>query len=280
MAGSGLATLSIYSFAAGFVACLILIIAFCIFKGLRAGSAASPSERRREVLQPLFVFVLIGGSLVSWTIGFHKPSQPAIAYPYTWKFWDLLLNLVSFSFGIERFSAGWGVICLLIVLFPLCGLVWKRKWRLSNGEWAILACTFGIIAVHSSIAMGRAGFSINYSKNQEYAEHGMPLIVLSVLGWSIFLENRKRLKGAVLAGLWLFCFLTFSNNWRFDICPAMSAQQLLGVQCARAFYSQHGDGRCPSIYPPENGLWGHLESAKLLNTSFYQEIIANDTTSK
>jgi hypothetical protein len=279
IAGCVCAILSIYSFAAGFVACLILLIVFGLFKGRRALSSGAGATRRKELTQLLMVVVVIGGALAVWTVYYQKPGYlPSPMPPYSWKFWQLLLNLVSFSFGIDRFSIVWGVICLLIILVPLLGIVWKSGWKLTTGEWATLACTLSLLAVHSSIAMGRA-FDLNFAKNQEYAEHGMPLIILSVMAWSFFLQKREKLRRGMLVGLWLFCFIAFTDNW-YPHYRDLSVQRLAGVECVRTYYFQHGEARCPTIYPPNNPLYGALDRAKALDISFYQEMRAKNEASR
>jgi hypothetical protein len=226
------------------------------------------------------VGVIIGSGLAVWTIGYQKPGyMPQPAPPYSWRFWQLLLNLVAFSFGIDRFSVVWGIICLLIILVPLFGMAWRSGWRLTTGEWATLAATLCILAVHSSIAMGR-GFNLALAKNQEYAEHGMPLIILSVMAWSFFLRDRQTLRRAMLACLWIFCFLSFSNNWHPRIYRDLSIQRRAGVECLRTYYFHHGDGRCATIYPPDNPFTGVMEGAKALDISFYQEMRAQNETSR
>jgi hypothetical protein len=272
LGGSALAILSIYSFAAGFVACLILLIIFGFFKTQRAVRMRTTLERRKELMQLLLVAIIIGGALAVWTIDYHRAGNvPAATPPYSPRFWQLLLNLISFSFGIDRFSAVWGAVCLLIILAPLVGMVWRSGGRLAAGEWATLAASLSILAVHSAIAMGRA-FNFAFAKNQEYAEHGMPLILLSVMAWSFFLKDRNNLRRAILVSLWCFCFVAFSNNWHFRIYRDVGAQRRAGFECVKAYYFEHGAPTCPTIYPPANPLAGSMDLARKLNLSFYHEM--------
>ena len=265
--------LSIYSFAAGVVTAIILLLTFAVFKCHRAYGATVKEERARELLQLLLVVVLIGGALATWFIGYHKPPHhPALVFPYTWDFWPFFLNLVSFSFGVERTSVFWGAFCLLIVLVPICGELWRKRGNLSNLQWASLAIVLGILADLAAISMGRASFGIFYSKTQEYAEHGMPLIILSVVNWSIFLSGGRKLRASFIAALWLYCLMAFHNNWNFNIYRDASVSRREGVRCAKAYYEGVGDGRCPTVYPPEISLAPFLEQAKRLNASFYREM--------
>lgn len=273
--GSLSSILSIYSFAAGFVTSLILLIALFIFKALRIREAKEKRDRTREILQSLLVTILVGGALVVWIIGYQKPAlHPSLNFPYQSEFWRFYLNLISFSFGIDQYSVLLGGGCLLIILVPIGGEIWKRRGRLTSAHWASMAIVFAILADLAAISMGRAGFGIAGSKVQEYAEHGMPLTILSVLNWSLFLKDRKLLRGATIGALWIFLFLTFQGNWTFDIYRTEAVGRLEGVRCIRVYYDHGGDVRCPTILPPTFNLARLLEQAKKLNASIYREIVA------
>ena len=272
--------LSSYSFAAGFVTSLILLLTFWLFKSLRIYQSREKKQRVRELLHLLLVTVLVGGALVFWIIGFQKPIyHPPLAFPYQPAFWRFFLNLVSFAFAIDRISYFWGVICLTIILAPICGEVWKRRGRLSGMHWAAVVSTFAILADLAAISMGRAGFGALSWRNQEYAEHGMPLIILSVINWSIFFRDRKTLRTSAIAALWIFCLITFKQNWDFDIYRQQSAIRLEGARCVKAYYEQLGDAQCPGIYPPSADFIYLLAQGKRLNASYYQDAIKARMTS-
>ena len=265
--------LSIYSFAAGVITSFILLTAFCLFKSLRAYKVSGKKERTRELLQLLLVVGFIGGALATWMIGYRKPGyHPPLAIPYTWTFWRFFFNIISFGFGVDSISVVLGAACFFIVLFPIFGEIWKRRGTLSTGQWAAFAAVMGILADLAAISMGRAGFGFGVwvSKTQEYAEHGMPLIILSVLNWNSFLKDRKRVRVGFTIFLWLFCFVAFSNNWHFDTYKYASVDRKAGARCVKAYYEQTGDGRCPNIYPANPSFRIFLEQARKLNASFYQ----------
>jgi hypothetical protein len=100
----------------------------------------------------------------------------------------------------------------------------------------------------------------------------MPLLPLSVVNWSLFLEERKSLMMAAVAALWIICFIAFWNNWRqFRYYKREAVQRQLGIACLAAYYDGKGDGNCPTIFPgplPTR----LLEGAKILNVSFYRRI--------
>ena len=267
------AALSINSFASGFITSLVVLVGYIIFKCLRAYRKRGKEGSARELLQVLLAIALIGGTLYVWTIGFTKPFyHPPLVFPYRLGFWEFFLNLVSYSFGIERISVALGVVCLLIILLPICVLLWKKRSNLSPAEWAVVVAVAALLANLGLISIGRAGFGLPWSKVEEYAEHGMPLLILSALNWSVLLRNRKRLKTFFLLALWLFCLRTFANNWDFDKYSHGAAPRREGVQCVKAYYEQKGDGVCPTIFLPQVSLKPFLDQAKRLNVSFYREM--------
>ena len=261
--------LSLYSFASGLATSLVLLLAFWIFKCLRAYNIAGKKARSREFLQLLLATGLIGGALISWIIGYEKPTyHPPWTSPFTRVFWRFYLSLIALDFGLDRFSVVLGLICLLIILAPICGEVWKKRGQLSGIQWASFAVVVALLGDLALISTGRAGFGVEWLWVQRYAEHGMPLIILSVLNWSVFLKHSPRLRATVLVALWFFCFVAFSNNWDFGFYKDASLVRRADVRCIRAYYSGAGD--CPIAFRP---IPSCLDQAKRLNASFYQDVI-------
>jgi hypothetical protein len=327
--------LSMYSFAAGFVTSLVLLIVFVLFKvtriagatkgrdsamppdvrkrsalpsscikdqGLRprelggaqessdkvagrpkafrtSGGGAAQPERQRELLQLVFVVAAIGGGLVVWIIGYHKPVYVGpIVLPHRMAFWSFFLNLLSFSFGVDRLSRSIGALCLFLIVCPMLIEIWNRKGRLttlSNGQWAVFGLTLAILADLAAITLGRISFSLPWSKVSEYPEHGMPLIMLAALSWSMLLRDRKKWRNAFLAGFWIFCVLTFSNNWDFAIYARTGAERAANYQCVQAYYERRGDGHCRGTFADYPYPQTILEHARRLNISFYREMNRN-----
>lgn len=264
------AVLCIYSLAGGWVSTLVLLVAFCIFKVLRARQAIDQA-RRRELLQLILVGGIVGSALIFWTIGYVKPPyHPAIVYPYTVEFWLFFLNLVSLAFGFMRISTVVGILCLLIILAPICGEVWKRRRDVAKLRWAPCVAVLGIFANVASITAGRAGFGLGLAKTDRYFEFVMALVLLSVINWAVFLHDQRRLRITVLAGLWILCCATFARKWDFGPYRTSSAERLEGVRCVKAYYQGEGDGSCPTIYP--HSLAPFLEQGKRLNASYYRDL--------
>jgi hypothetical protein len=267
--------LSVYSFASGFVSSSVLLLVFVFFKCDRAIRVVQ-RERGRELTQLATVVFVIVSSLAVWLIGYRKPAYiPTMAFPNKKIFWEFFLNVLSFSFGIDTFSAGLGIICLLIVLIPICGLVWQQKGRLSRRQWCLSAMALAILADLAAVSIGRAGgFGVAWSKVGEYPEHGMPLILLSAFNWAMFLKA-KRTKIAFIAALWLMCFVTFADDWDFGVYARTAPGKLETYRCVQAYYEGTGDGHCRGTFADFPHPEVLLEQARRLKISFYQEMARN-----
>jgi hypothetical protein len=263
--------LAIYSWAAGFVTGLVLLVVYCAFKGARI--AARRDATRRELLQLIASIAIAGSALAGWLYRYQKPSHhPPLVWPYQAAFWSFFANLIAGGFGILRLSTLAGIVCLLIVLTPVAGLIYSARGKLTSGQWAIVAVVLSILTVQCSVTMGRAGFSIINSKIPEYAEIGLPLIMAAVISWILFLKDRPTLQRTAVALLWLMLFSTFFNKWGdFSIYQKQRESRAEGFSCVQAYYQHAGDGYCPTIAPTNTSIAPRLEQAKRLNASLYRE---------
>lgn len=270
--GSGMAILAIYSFSSGLVSGFVNLLIFALFKSLRSYSASDARERRRERQQLLTVIGLVGVAMALWFVDYHTVGyHPPHAMPYTKEFWTYFVSIVGFGFGVDATEFLPNFFCLLIVLTPIIWDIWRKKGRLPNSSWAVYAAVAGILAALSVITIGRANFGVEQSKSSRYSEIGMMLIPLSVLTWSIFLQDRKRVRAYLLACLWLLCFITFQNNWtEFSNYESAAKQRTRGLLCIESYYAGKGDANCPSLYP--ESIAKKLDEAQKLNVSFYREI--------
>jgi hypothetical protein len=276
VAGSLLAVLSIYSLASGFGSCLVLLVAFSIFKGQRIYSTNDSRLRASEATQVAVAVFLIGGALTWWIVHYTTPAHVSLVLPNDARFWQFFLNLVAFGFGIEMFSFGWGIFCLLVVLVPLAALIWKRRSLMTGIEWACVAMLAGILVNVAETALGRSysGVAVQ-STALRYVEFVLPLIPLSMISWAIVLRSRKRLQTVVLGSLFGFCLLTFANDWDFAAYRYEARRRIDGRECVKSYYKGVGDGRCPTLYVDRGvniplATW--LDNAKAVNVSFYQNI--------
>ena len=271
LAGCTLAVLSIYSFAGGFVTSAIVLISYALFKCTRLGTS---DNRRREIVQLAAAIFIIGGAIVSWLIDYQRPAYiPGLAWPYQKSFWGFFLNVLSFSFGFDTMSQTIGVGCLLVVIIPIAGEIWRRRARLSVHHWFFFAVTLALLADLCAVSMGRAnGFGIGWSKVGEYPEHGMPLIVLSAVNWGIFCENRLT-RIIVVSAFWALCCAAFADNWDFTRYDRSAVKDLATYRCVEAYYAGTGEGHCQGTF----GTYPHpevlLDKAKRLNLSFYREMM-------
>jgi hypothetical protein len=276
VAGSLLSLLSIYTLASGFGSSLVLVIAFCVFKGARVYSETNSARRIRETLQLAVTVFFIGGALSFWIAQYVTPPHVNLVLPSDLRFWQFFVNLVSFGFGVETFSSWWGTFCLLVVVVPICAIIWRRKGKLTSIEWTCVVMATGLLLNVGEIAAGRASPSVAAgSKALRYVEFVLPLIPLSMIMWAVLLRERKRLKAATLAGLFAFCWLAFANDWRFDGYEHEAARRIEGRACVKEYYKGIGDGRCPTVYsvtPAHIPLSTWLDGARAVNASFYKNI--------
>lgn len=141
----------------------------------------------------------------------------------------------------------------------------------------LLSLVAALLADLVLISIGRAEYGIQTAKYPQYAEHGMPLIILSVINWSFLLAARRRLKAFFIAALWFSCLLTFAGNWDFRIYQSIYADKLEGSRCVQAYYEKGfeksgADARCPTVFPWPASMARILDLAKKQNPSFYREL--------
>jgi hypothetical protein len=273
--GSLRGALSIYSLASGFGSCVVLLIAFCIFKVGRFYST-NADNKIREAAQLATTVVLIGGALAFWILQYATPAHVELTLPDHLRFWQFSVNLVSFGFGIEKLSSAWGTFCLLIVLIPVGGILWKRKGRLRGIEWTCVVLVAGVLVNVGEIALGRAyQDGVAGSKVVRYVEFVIPLIPLSMIAWAIMLRGRKTLRAAVLGGLFTFCLITFANDWGFAVYKYEGFRRMEGRACVKEYYKGTGDGRCPILYVDREvnvPLRTWMDGARAVNVLFYRQM--------
>ena len=273
VAGSAFAVLSTYSDAAGFVSSFVLVVVFALFKIIRIRSAAESRGAAQGYFQLILVVGFLGTALLLWLLDYRKPPyHPALVLPYKWKFWSHFLNLVALGFGVDGVSNTLGAFCILIVLVPVVGVIIINKHNLRVGQWRTLALMLGLLGVLASMAAGRAGFGVEQAKDSRYFEVAMVLIPLSLVSWTFLLQEKRHLRTGLIAGLWIFCFQTFWNDWRkFRYYKREAVQRKAGLTCLTAYYEGKGDSNCPTLFPVPIPAQ-LLAEAKALNVSFYRSI--------
>jgi hypothetical protein len=267
------AILCIYSLAGGLVSILFVLFGYSLFKLLRSAKGGR-DERRRELLQLAMVVGIVGSAMVLWIVGYTKPPRhPPIVYPHQIRFWLFFVNLVSLGFGYMKVHSSIGLVAFLIVVVPLAGMFRQNRNNHLKLNWAMAIAVLGIFANLASISAGRAGFGVETAKSSRYFEFVMPLVIISAVNWAIFLRDRRRLKIAVVVGLWLFTGVAFTRKWDFSYYQSNEALRRTGAACVRAYYQHLGDGRCPTLYP--DSLQPFLEQGRRLNASFYRDLLSD-----
>jgi hypothetical protein len=269
--GAAAAIVSTYSFASGVATSGVLLLVFVPFK---IGRMRSMEERRRrELFQLCGITVAIVTGLAAWLVTYRRPPYQAFyAWPYTREFWSFFLNLVSGSFGFDGIARRWGVLCLFLIVAPIIITISTKRSTLAAAHYASFALIAAILADLAAIAVGRAFLGIYWSKVGEYAEHGMPLMLLTAVNWFGVLRPYRRAKWVAVAALWLFCFSAFANNWNFKVYDSFHTQNVTEYRCVEAYYAGTGDGHCRGTfgeYPHPEVL---LNNARRLDISFYTEM--------
>ena len=265
--------LCLYSLATGLASGLIVLLLFVIFKITRAYSAKSSQGRIREIVQVTFVVIVLVGAITLWFVDYVTPSgSRGLSLPSEVGFWRMFLNLVSFGFGIDAISITLGAICLLIVIAPVVWQVWRQKAKLAAEQWAAYSMVLAILGTLAFIAMGRSALGIEWSKTSRYSEIGMPLIILSLITWSWVVPLGRRFGLFVPVGLWIFCLVSFSDNWSFVNYAQITAGRNVGRLCVQDYYQHGGPAVCPQLF--HSPLAEALERARYLNASFYRDISA------
>jgi hypothetical protein len=272
--GATAAIASTYSFASGVVTSGVLLLFFVPFKIARVRSMNE--RRRREVVQLCVITIVIAAGLAAWVTSYRRPSyQTFYAWPYTREFWSFFLNLVSVSFGFDNVARRWGVLCLFLIVAPIVITVAKKQSTLTAAQYANFALIAAVLADLAAIAVGRAFLGVYWSKVGEYAEHGMPLMLLTAVNWYVLLRPYRGAKWIAVGALWLFCFGAFADNWNLKVYDSFHTQTVTDYRCVEAYYAGAGDGHCRGTfgeYPHPEVL---LNNARRLNISFYTEMTDN-----
>lgn len=268
--GALCAVLSAYSLASGAASLVVVFLAFPCYQFLRFRGL--PSEKKFGfVVRSLFVVLVLGAALFFWLITYHKhPGHPNAVLPYRPLFWYFLVNLVSFGFGVESRSALLGLVCFGFVVIPMLGILCKRDSTLLLRSFPIIVASIGLLASLASITIGRAGFSSTASKWSRYGEISMMLVPLSVSAWANWLKDRPVMLKRILISAWLFCFVSFADDWGLKPYRMTRSSRIQGLDCLRSYYAGKGDGFCKSIYPQPLG--NRLEVARALQLSFLSQV--------
>lgn len=212
----------------------------------------------------LIVCSFCGVSL--WLFFFGREASPSLVplvYPSCFKFWDFLLNVISFGFGFKQVHILPGAVCLILVVLPPGLLLIKKETRWLPSTWLVLSAVLGILAVLAAISIGRAW--IYPAKTSRYVEIAFLLIPYTALGWWLVMkEGYARL--AMLSLLLIFCFVSFFDDWSTKGYALYNQFSLYDLEDVEAYYSGTGEKICPELSTPSD-----LDRAKSLDIKFTRQ---------
>ena len=251
----------VYSFSAGVACSAVLAVLAVIFKW-RCG---------RRTHAGLIIAVAVT-AIGLWFIGYDGAGGFALTWPHRWRFWEVLVNIVSLGFGYETISTGIGVLCLAAVLAPM---VTRRI------SWPAAALTLGLLAALASIAMGRSVIGVKAAKEaSRYVGIAMLLIPFAVVQWRLTLARQPMLRGVVIGGLLLLALIGNWNNWNFDEAyDHYAKRKMAGLRCVGKYYAavyvlgqsaQPGAPLCRALYDAPLG--ERFDRAVKLKLSFLKRI--------
>ena len=128
--------LSIYSLSSGLVESVFVLLGYSCFKLIRY---CQHPEKQKELSQFAVSFVLIGGAIALYFVGYINPQfHPPFAFPYQKVFWVYFFNLLSGGFGYVSHTLLPGFVIFLFLLIPIVGEIWKKRLNLPVKSWIII----------------------------------------------------------------------------------------------------------------------------------------------
>jgi len=261
--------LAVSSLSAGIVLGVTFLLLRTIY--FSAGISAGRITRKAGLQAILISWALIIPAIMLWFYNFKKPEWNAPWLPPSDpKFWDVFFNMLSFGFGFEFESAFWGIVCLIITLTPLALIMTQKEKRWLASTWQVMAAILGILAIIALIGIGR-GNLIGIAKTSRYAIFSFLLIPCSALAWWLALEGSIK-RYVAIALLWLFCTVTYWNNWSYGIYRDLRQSDLLTLECVEQYAKGNGNGLCNETHVRPIG--NYFDNAKKLDISFTRQFRA------
>jgi hypothetical protein len=183
-------------------------------------------------------------------------------------FWKCFINLVGLGFGFREEGLFSGILCLTISLLPCFLLFYKNNTRWETSTWQIVTAILGILAALAAICIGR-GSLLGSSKSSRYAEFAFLLIPYSSIAWWLLLKGSNR-RGVFLTVLWVFCLITYRDDWAASVIYRDIEQlDLKTLECVESYSLGVGDGLCPETYPEPIGKY--YDRAKKYGVNFTRQ---------
>lgn len=259
--GSIFGVLSILSFSSGVVSGLMLLCVYGFYVMMK-----------RDKLSAAVVGTSFGVAIAYWFSSYHQISDhPERVTPFQPEFWKYFVNLVSYGFGFQSLSVWLGFFCLALVLVPLIGIIWRRRFRWTASEATVITLVLGILASLATITMGRAGPGPLGEKISRYGEIAVFLVPFTVMSWCLYLGNAHRYRRAFLAFLWSFALVGSLNDWGLPGgYRSRSWIKIDGYDCVKNHFLHAGTDYCPTIYPVQMSY--RLTRARELKLSFFTKL--------
>jgi hypothetical protein len=258
-------TAAINTFSAGMTIAAVLLPCWALYLITQANRGLIPW--RNVWIQIVCGVAIISMVAVSWIIGYRQPSDCVWLSPFTWLFWDTILNLISFSFGFDMSHPLPGVICLLVVILPIV-LLWSNKeLRSQKRVWQLTTGILCILAILATISITRGNF-VGTSKTSRYVEFGLILIPLTSIAWWLALARISQ-RFVVLALLWGACFISFYDNWSFSPYRDGGQMDRFVLEALEEYSLGRGDGVFPWSHPKP--LPPFFEGARQLKVKFTRQ---------
>ncbi len=261
--------LAMYSLAPGVVLTSVYLSCSVVYLIARiAERTAYPSLRKLLVFQML----VMGLIFCLWFYGYKSPTEAwPHKYLFPWEpgYWSDFLNMISFSFGFQDYHIVPGLVCLCIVLVPLGVLLGRNETRWQSTTWCLIAATGGILVVFAVVTMARSDVNLFGAKTSRYAEVGFLMIPFMAIAWWHVLQS-KILRGVVLSLLWIFCFISYYDDWSSQAYLETKQYDLQTLDCAENYYRGTGNGQCRGETFPNPQV---LARAKELGVNFTKQFV-------
>ena len=239
-----------FSLAAGVAAVAVILLLLGINSAYPNFSKTESASDRTNLF---FVVLFVLGPILIWHSHFARApvhSLPSIS-PFEWRFWQFFLNLVSFGFGFETYSALLGGFCFLMTLLPAALLLVCVTRSSKQFPWDLIALQCAVFALLAAISFGRGGHAEIeiWSKGVRYWEFAYLLVPITGILYGYLLQNSAQNFEKLFLLLLISCaYLGHSNNLDFSIYKWISSEKKKGVSCIEQHFHSGAPQICPSVW--------------------------------
>ncbi len=259
--GAVISGLGIYSFSLGVICAIVVCIIFLCKQYLTA-------ERGKEIwVRPAIAMIPIVAILL-WLIGFHKnPGHPDIVFPWSIRFYNFYINIISLGFGITGVSLFKSLLSTFFVIgVTMLGMT-KLRNRSEHRLWVPVTINLSLLLALAFITMGRTGFDIGHAKSSRYAEISLFMFPTTLsIGW-LLLENKPLLRTKYYLFLIALVILCFANNFNFSGYGEIKKIRIDNLKCIADFLDGRAErANCPNSYIAD--ITEQVKAARDMGVSF------------